>query len=290
MSYLKQALGAAALCVAAAVTPAHAQTTVTVTGDGSRVTVPAGGATVNQPLANDTWALRNVRETTAAGITTAYARSGNGSAHFTGGSANAKADFELTLSQPFALSQLSGLSYDWFRAGTSTNDAKQVPAIRLLVANFTNGVPTTGGFLVYEPYYTNGLGTQPVDGWVTETIGATSNLWFRKSFPAPGATEEVFGRSLEAYQTGTYTPTAGFPQIDGNTLVYGLSFGVGSGWTGAYDMAVDNVRLTTTGATARDVQWNFEVQSTVPEPGTYALVGSGLAMVAGLARRRRRSA
>lgn len=138
----------------------------TTDGTGTRST-KAGAGNVGEALAADQWLQTNLRGGAEIGITTDYARSGNGSISFYGVDGVSKADMEFYLSTPIALSSFEGASYDWYRDGSSTNPAAQVPSLRLLL--------NTGTYLIYEPVY-NGVAV--VDNtWTTSTIGAGTSLW-----------------------------------------------------------------------------------------------------------------
>ena len=274
-------LAAAALAIAPA---ANAQTVV--------VTAPAvktvAGARESDAPALDAWLRNNVGGGGSVGVSADYPRSGTGSAFMATTSGASKADFEYyfggAVIAPFTLGSLSGASFDVFRDASSSVAAHLHPSLRFFVdADGSMATTNDRGYLIYEAVY-NGGGAVVEGAWTTYNIGASSNLWFRQ-FGPPGQTEEVFNRSLAAYQTG-YTPTAGFQQLTGSSVVYGLSTGVGSGWAGTYTGAVDNVNVRY--GQAGDVTFNFEVAA-VPEPSTYALMGSGLLALAGVAARRRRA-
>jgi hypothetical protein len=272
----------ALVLLAAAPLAAGAQT-IRVTLPG--VTTIVGSRQSDAP-AVDTWLRDNVGGGGSVGISDDYARSGNGSAFMESISSASKADFEYVLggafASPFTLGSLTSASFDVYRDASSTAAAHLHPSLRLFVdADGSTATTDDRGYLIYEAVY-NGVSAVTEGAWQTFTIGSTSNLWFRQF--SPGQTENVYNRALAAYQSG-YTPTPGFRQITGNSLVYGISTGVGSGWSGTYTGAVDNINLRY-GANG-NVTFNFEV-AVVPEPTTAALTAGGLALLGAVAARRRR--
>jgi hypothetical protein len=242
----------------------------------------AGTSGTGDAVAVDTWMRTNVRNNGSVGITSEYARSGNGSIWFEGtkgpGGASSKADMEYYFGTPFALSSLTSLLYDWYRDGASTASTAQHPVIRLYYdADGSTGTTGDRGYLIFERAY-NGGGAAPTDQWVTESITGSTHLWLTQ-FGHP--VDEVYTRTLNNYITG-YTPTAGYAQITRSSLIYGVSVGIGSGW-GPFEGAVDNI---TVGVNGVQTTYNFELAGgAVPEPGTCALLGGGILL---LALRRRR--
>lgn len=275
MSARKLSSALLALAVAAAPLAAGAQTTI-VYGPGTTFTSPLpspGASDASCSAAADTWCARNVRNNAEVGITTDYARSGNGSIYFNGSGGGAKADMERYFSTPFTLGSLTEMSYDWYRDGSSTAAAHLVPSLRLILRSPVNNAYL--GYLIYEPIYNELAPAQPAptDAWQTSTIVGSSIFWRSANGGPPYA-------SLSSWQSGA---NGG---IDGNTLVVGLSTGIGSGWSGDFTGAVDNVSYTLDGDPA--VTYNFEVTAT-PEPASIALMGTGLLALGAVARRRRKA-
>lgn len=290
---LKLALGT----LAAALLPAVASAQTIITSPG--VVTHSGAPRYSDPVVPGAWLRENVGgagATASVGINNAYPRNGNGSAYmaFTQapGTSSGKADFEYLFTRsPIALSDVNGASFDVLRAGSSTVAAYQNPALRFYVDADGNTATTTDrGYLIWEGV-NNGQMSLPADTWVTNTIGGSSNLWFRQftggfnDYSASG-----IGRSLASYQAGGYTPTGGATVVlNGNSVIYGLSTGIGSGWTpgGSWEGAVDDVTLDWAND---EMSFNFETAATpVPEPATFALLGGGLLAIGGIASRRRKT-
>lgn len=176
------------------------------------------------------------------------------------------------------------MSYDWFRNSSSANNGIQVPAIRLIVQGPDS--PFTD-MLVYEPYY---QGSSTAAGlWQTASITSNSFFWWNKDAGARCAGGPDYTVSLGDWGDGhTTTANACSYSILDNAKVLGFSVGVGSGWNGMFDGAVDNVSFRLQDQNEATT-YNFEVagQSIVPEPSSYAMMLAGLAGLGFVARRRR---
>jgi len=244
--------------------PNHGRLT-TVTGPGG-----GGNRATQAPVAN-LWQQQNVGGGGSVGITDHFPQSGNGSAYFAGTSGDSKSDLEYYFATPHALSALSSLSYDWYRSSTSTNPAGQHLPLRLIVSD-----GTVGGYLVYEGAY-NGSPTAATDTWtsvtmdlIEESADAATKFWGTGSLPGAFS---VFTRTIDDWE-------ALLPSL----LVYGISFGAGSGWNGLFEGAVDNVSIAFSDGYALSA--NFEV----PEPAAIGLFGLALLGLWGMRRHDRRAA
>ncbi|MEO7360319.1 MAG: PEP-CTERM sorting domain-containing protein [Gemmatimonadaceae bacterium] len=270
--------------------PLSAQTII-VNGSGTPFTTPLPNPGANDPSCVgqlDRWCAYDVRSNASVGQTTANPRSGNGSLAFSSPSGAGKADFDYLFSSAnqFKIKDLQSMSYDWFRNATSTNSAIQVPALRLLVEG-PNAAYVDA--LVYEPYY-QGAAT-PAGLWQTSAITTSSLFWWNKDCGNTFGAGPDYSVTLADWSDGhTTTSGACVSSILDNAKVIGFSVGVGSGWNGTFDGAVDNVSFRLNGV-REATTYNFEVSSTsvVPEPSTYALMMAGLAAL-GVAARRRRAA
>lgn len=273
---------------------ASAHAAIVTTPSGILNGTPSPGS--SDPFAFDVWLRQNVRTNSTAGITTNFPRSGDGSAYLSLADGSGKADWSYFRTGGFGtLANLSSASYDWFRASTSTNPAVQMPAFRIVVDidGDTVTTPLDIAYLVYEQVYNEGPGwTAPTDAWQTSAIGGTTIIWVSQ----PGVGNEDVYRPLSDYQAGTYTPTAGWSQITGNSVVLGIMSGIGSGWSGAFSGAIDNPTLVMGGAAPTTFASNFEVNAPVPRapptpvpvdaPLSLALAAAALAWLASRMLRR----
>lgn len=218
--------------------------------------------------APDGWAPANVRTDATVAITTAQPRAGNGSLEFTTNtitSGQDKADYEK-LWDPAnyanrTLAGLTALSYEYYRASSSTTTNHLAPVLRLYVADVTTRSPTFGKYalLIWEPVY-NGATPIPTDQWVTQNI-LNGNFWMfvPGGQSIPSGVVQNYNASLSNWLAGGVTGQPGDPapiNIDANTRVFGVNVGVGSGWGATFRGFVDNVTLQWG---ADEVHANFEV-------------------------------
>ena len=264
-----------------------ATTTTTATGTRTTVVGPGPNAGANRASGTavlNTWYQANVGAGSTVGITTDYARSGNGSAYFNSTQGDTgKADLINYFGTngalaPVALSTLTSASFDFYRAGTSTTDANFAPVLRLDMLKDGK----SAGSLVFENVYQQQMAS-PVDSWTTLTANLNSGIFW--------ATNAALGPTFAAANGGQKTLAQWMTDNAGSTLsVYGLEIGIGSGWSNQFYGAVDNVNVAFSGG--RSVNSNFEVAAqagAVPEPASWAMLILGVGAVGGAMRRRGRT-
>ena len=260
-----------------------ATTTTTATGTRTVVTGPGPSASANRASGTagyNSWYQANVGAGSTVGITTDYARSGNGSAYFNSTQGDpGKGDLIYYFGNngagaPVALSSLSSVSFDFYRSSASTSDPNLAPVLRFDMLK--NGA--FAGSLVFENVYQTQQAS-PVDSWTTLTANLNSGIFW--------ATNAALGPTFASANGGQKTLAQWIADnADANLTVYGLEIGIGSGWSGSFYGAVDNVQAN---FASRTVSSNFEVTpaaAAVPEPASWAMMIAGFGL-AGMAMRRR---
>lgn len=208
-----------------------------------------------------------------------------------------------------ALSDLSALSFDWWRTGGIDMDAAgdlawepwkhQSPVFRVVYSQLIEGALVPIGELVWEQYYQldeNGLVTDmSVDSWNPENLLA-QKFWLHQF---DGSAYYVNGQNGACTRQPSYEyasePVVALSLLNwqgcalGNgapdLYVTGIAVGLGSQWPGRYHGYIDNVVLGFNGETPV-IAANFEV---VPEPATWAMMLVGLGALGVAARKRRKA-
>ena len=289
------------LCAALVAASAFAQATVTVysqdpaPGDLFQNTQSGlTGASFGHP----NWVYNNVRGNDfsgtlgSVGIRDNYPRSGNGSVYFKTVSSGGKADIEYfaaptrTGTGPFysdgfrplgRLSELTHLSYEWYRDGSSTAQDFLHPVLRLGVLRVNSDNSINLGYLIFERVFNGFSGAAPTNSWQSDDIVSNNyGLWATASlgFGDPNVNFSQVFKTLSGWVSAANAANA-------TLFVISVNAGIGSGWNGTFEGAVDNI---TFGFGGNYTTYNFEV---VPEPASMLALGSGLIGLLGLRRRKR---
>ncbi|MCX7925225.1 MAG: hypothetical protein N2554_05380 [Fimbriimonadales bacterium] len=209
------------------------------------------------------WYYGHVQRDGVVGIRTDYPRSGNGSVYFYAPTTLAKSDIEFRFldGQSYwgRLRDLEWLSYEWYRDGRSTVGAHIHLPLRIYVGNLdAQGRIRDLGYLIYERSM-NGGGAVPVDTWVMDEVAASNQRFWQN--PING------GNFFDAQPLSVWQSDAGYQpregsrvgvRYNGDSVVCGVSVGAGTGWSGAFIGAMDNIILRFRGGVL--MRFNFEVR------------------------------
>ncbi|WP_337176723.1 hypothetical protein [Paludisphaera sp.] len=213
------------------------------------------------------WSSGNTRSGGEIGIRTNFAQSGNGSMYLRTSSASGAAEAMYWTGDSLgALDNLIGLSYDWYRSSASSAAVSAIaaPALGIYVSDEAG----SSGWINYEPYYnrTESPWSAPVDAWTTADAHDDGEALFWSRITGTWKSQ-----SLSAWQD----ELAGYQ-------VYAVAGFIGSGASGDYIAAIDNISWQFDGSDA--VTYNFEV---VPEPSSVLMgvIAGGLGLAAAARRR-----
>lgn len=195
-----------------------------------------------------------------------------------------------------ALSNLTSLSFDWFRSSNPNWDADvtkdgiqlydwkyKSPAFRVFLDDNTE--------IVWESYFNRPIDNDLsyVDSWQTSEM-INGNFWYRNaegySLSAnPCSTNElpVWGGGVQALTISQIVSCYGDKQV------MGVGVGLGSQWPYAYKGFVDNVKVSSGGTEVLNTNFDRLPSTTVPEPSTYLMMIVGLVGLGMVSRRKKLS-
>lgn len=256
-----------------------AATSVVTFGTAQAAVITVTGSTASLPSATS-WGTvpgENTNGGTTA-ITDTAPRDGNGSVELRGDRTRYQIGIQYGgaagATNLMALSNVTGLSFDWRIAGDSSNNYSPdyTPALRLLVQDGNQRSE-----LIWEGVYNGTYGNTSRDTWYSSTF--EDNFYqFKTGSGVTLNNGSQVNQTLSTWITQTYST---------NAFVSGISVGDGSGASANYHAFADDVSLRT--ADGQVTTYNFEVASTaVPEPASFALLLAGFG-AAGMLRRRKAS-
>lgn len=213
-----------------------------VTAGGLFASVFAAGITYVTPIITQGWAESDIRNSGMATISHDKADRTGGAASLKLYLTNAsdKAGYKV-LGDFGPVSNITDLSFDWYRDQSSSAQSHLTPAFGVYVADNAGN----SWLLKWEGVYNNypqANGPVPVDQWVTENI--SSGKFWRIPQTKNGVWVGFSGCNLpgDPYECFTFSRTLQDSWLAGYNIV-GIDVSVGSGWSGGYLSYIDNVKV-----------------------------------------------
>ena len=204
------------------------------------------------PIQSTGWYYTEVRLGGTVGIQTTYPRSSGGGSIFMSTTSSAgKAEVRYGVFPTIIVGPFSGLTqmkYDWYRDATTTTGVHLHPAMKVHI-DVDGNLATTAdrGTLIFELAYNPSVSPVPTNTWVTQAITSTSNLWSSGTFGIDSNTgPRDINNSGYAYDDTLAQWQAYFP----NAAIVGFTVGIGSGFSGTFFGAADNIGWTIGGVTS----------------------------------------
>lgn len=193
------------------------------------------------------------------------------------------------------LSQITGLSFEWFRSSTPNWDAESVgnitlydwkyksPAFRLYFGDNTE--------MVWESYFNRPINNDLsyINTWQTENI-LGGNFWYRNGDGYSLNTQPCFTDEIPVWGGNVQAVTINdILSCYGDKEVTGVAVGLGSQWPYKYRGFVDNVQIQSNGEYVVNANFDNIPSTAVPEPATYAMMLVGLVGIGFMTRRKKMS-
>jgi len=193
------------------------------------------------------------------------------------------------------LSEITSLSFDWFRSSTPNWDADitkdgiqlydwkyKSPAFRLFFGDNTE--------IVWESYFNRPINNDVsyIDTWQTSEM-INGNFWYRDGAGYSLNTTSCFTNEMPVWGGNVQAITiSDILDCYGDKEVVGVGVGLGSQWPYEYKGFVDNVKVAREGVEVLNTNFDRLPEATVvPEPSTYAMMIVGLVGIGMVARRKR---
>lgn len=219
----------------------------TASGFAVAVLVPAiaFAATVNVYSSDTTWHDDDQRGAGSSAITTTQPdkQGGNASLEQKTTGNNDKTTFRH-IENYGPLSDITALSFDWYRDAGSTAAAHLTPAFGLYVADSDGNSWLLKWEGVYNGYTVNGTAA-PTNQWVTTNL-MDGNYWrIPQTVKGNWVGFDGCSESGDPYGCFNYTRKLTDSWLNGFDVA-GVEVGLGSGWDGTYHSFADNITVDNT--------------------------------------------
>jgi len=189
------------------------------------------------------------------------------------------------------LSQLTSLSFDWFRVSSQDWNAEQVnginlydwkyksPAFRVFFSDNTE--------IVWESYFNRPINNDVsyIDTWQTSQL-LNGNFWYRNGSGYSLNTSPCFTNQLPIWGGNVAAITiSDIVNCYGDKTIIGVGVGLGSQWPYQYEGFIDNVKVSSNNVQVLNT--NFDNSKTIPEPTTPDLMIIGAFVLGGVILRKK---
>ncbi len=222
------------------------------------------------------WTIVNQRADSTVEVTASQPRAGTGSLEFVTNFATAgqdKVDYQLdwdpTIETNRTLANLTELAYEYYRDSAGSAVPAHLHPVLRLAWYHDGGTPgnvldDSLGTMVYEEIY-QGVNPVPGDTWDSNVIDfANDNLWvYCSNCGGNSGVVQNFNSTIQDWLSGPITGQGGDPVppdfSQGNTFIWAVNMGVGSGCSNDLLMWTDQVRIAF--GPQDDLIYNFEMDA-----------------------------